>query len=859
MKRREFVAAGIGAAATVNGWADQSAVAIVVDPSDPIATSDPVRFAVKELLDVLAKRSVVARLHQRVEQTATGDRVVVVKASQGAPEAAALKAEGRMLTVSGADPRGVMYALLELADGGIDAPRTVSEQPANRIRGISRLFSSDVEDKPWFYDREMWPRYLTMLATQRFNRFHLAFGIGFDFLRNVEDAYFLFAYPFFLDVPGYKVRVPQLPAAERERNLEMLRFISEQTAAHGLEFQLGIWTHGYEWINSPKPNYTIEGVTKENHAAYSRDAVKALLQACPAISGVTFRVHGESGVEEGSYDFWKTVFEGVRTCGRKVNLDMHSKGMDQTMLDLGVATGLPLTISPKFWAEHMGMPYHQADIRELERPKPGKNATGLMKFSAGSRSFTRYGYADLLREDRKWGVLHRIWPGTQRLLLWGDPVTAAAYSKAFSFCGSDGVEIMEPLSFKGRRGSGHAGDRCGYADASLKPRWDWEKYEYGLRVWGRKLYNPDCDAAVWQRDLHKQFGTGARAAETALSNVSRILPIVTTSHGASAANNTYWPEMYTNQPLIESPANVYTDTPQPRVFGNVSPFDPQLFYRINDYADDILKGERSGKYSPVEVANWIEGYAAAGAKSLSEFEARSSAKNSAGHRRLALDVAIQSGLGRFFAAKFRSGVLYRIFEQTGDRAALEACLKQYRLASEAWSELANRARLAYAPDITIGERPFLRGHWMDRLPAIDEDIRTVEKKLPQSKSGSNARVQAAVRDTLGRWQRPTVAVRHVTPPHFKRGQALEIELTHDGKLLSIAMFYRHVTQAERFETIAMTMHGKRGRAVIPATYTDSPYPLQYYLEIRLSPSSATIYPGLGAELTQQPYIVVRPG
>ena len=77
-----------------------------------------------------------------------------------------------------------------------------------------------------------------------------------------------------------------------------------------------------------------------------------------------------------------------------------------------------------------------------------------MKFSAGSRSFLRYGYGDLLREDRKWGVLHRIWPGTQRLLLWGDPLTAAAHSRAFSFCGSDGVEIMEPLSFKGRRGSG---------------------------------------------------------------------------------------------------------------------------------------------------------------------------------------------------------------------------------------------------------------------------------------------------------------------------------------------------------------------------------------------------------------------
>ena len=103
------------------------------------------------------------------------------------------------------------------------------------------------------------------------------------------------------------------------------------------------------------------------------------------------------------------------------------------------------------------MPYHQADIREQERPREGRGGTGLMRLSAGSRSFLRYGYGDLLREDRKWGVLHRIWPGTQRLLIWGDPVAAAAHSRAFSFCGSDGVEIMEPLSFKGRARFGHRG------------------------------------------------------------------------------------------------------------------------------------------------------------------------------------------------------------------------------------------------------------------------------------------------------------------------------------------------------------------------------------------------------------------
>ena len=170
----------------------------------------------------------------------------------------------------GHDARGLTYALLELADrvrhaadplAALAVPKPVTERPANTVRSVTRLFTSDVEDKPWYNDREMWPAYLSMLAAQRFNRFNLAFGIGYDFLTDVTDAYFLFAYPFLLSVPGYNVRVPQLPDAERDRNLEMLRFISEQTAARGLEFQLGIWMHGYQWIASPSANYTIEGLT----------------------------------------------------------------------------------------------------------------------------------------------------------------------------------------------------------------------------------------------------------------------------------------------------------------------------------------------------------------------------------------------------------------------------------------------------------------------------------------------------------------------------------------------------------------------------------------------------------------------
>lgn len=867
-------------------------VSIILHPGNPIAGSPPVQWATKELEEALTSRGIAVHRWQRLAQAAAGDLCIAVTGSDSSLARQLLKGVGttipavsealglvpvksagkQVLLACGHDERGLVYALLELADRvqnaaeplvSLNIQKPIVEQPANTIRSLTRLFVSDIEDKPWYNDREMWPRYLSMLATQRYNRFNLSLGIGYDFLREVTDGYFVFAYPFFLSVPGYNVRVPQLPDAERDKNLEMLKFISEQTVARGMQFQLGLWMHGYEWINSPNPNYTIEGLTAENHGPYCRDAVRALLKACPAISGVTFRIHGESGVNEGSYEFWKLVFEGVATCGRKVEIDMHAKGMDQRMIDSAVATGLPVVISPKYWAEHMGMPYHQADIRPLEIPKPAKKTSVLMNLSEGSRSFIRYGYGDLLKEDRPYKVLHRIWPGTQRILLGGDPVTGAAHARAFSFCGSAGAELMEPLSFKGRRGSGIAGGRIGYLDASLKPRWDWEKYLYPLRVFGRLLYNPDAEPDVWRRYLRRQFGSGAEDTELALANATRILPIVLTAHGTSAGNNTYWPEMYTNQPIVNSneknDKHLY-DTPSPKVFGNVSPMDPQLFLSINDFAAELLNGEHSGKYTPIETAQWLEDYADKAAKHLAKAEDQVKDKKSPEFRRMAIDVSMQVGLGRFFGAKFRSGVLYGIFEQSGDRTALVEALKAYQRARGFWADLANRAKGVYKPDITIGERTYLRGHWLDRLPAIDEDIAAMTAKVEQAKImvvAQQDHVQLTIRKALERPQRTFAACKHTQPEQFRVGQPLDIELSVEKIPKSAGLFYRHVNQAERYETVEMQLVGKRYRATIPAAYTNSPYPLQYYFELKEGPESAWLYPGFHADLANQPYFVVR--
>ena len=348
--------------------------------------------------------------------------------------------------------------------------------------------------------------------------------------------------------------------------------------------------------------------------------------------------------------------------------------------------------------------------------------------------------------------------------------------------------------------------------------------------------------------------------EAALANASRILPIVLTAHGASAGNNMYWPEVYTNQPITDaSLSNPYTDTPAPKTFGNVTPLDPQLFLSINEYAKEFLSGERSGKYTPLEVAQWLEDYAAEGAKQLEAAAGRSTGKKKAEYLRMATDVTIQVGLGRFFGAKLRAGVLYAVFYQTGDRSALEEALKSYRLARAHWAGLAETARTVYVADISVGEHKWLRGHWQDRIPALDEDVNNMAKKLAEYGESPlpNNRTKLAVQEALGRSKRSIATIHHQKPDGFAKGSPLTLDFAFEKTPKSAVLFYRHISQAERYENTGLLMNGSKGQAVIPAEYTNSHYSIEYYLEVRNAADDAWLFPGFNSDLASQPYFSIQ--
>src|SRR5262249_52147042 len=139
------------------------------------------------------------------------------------------------------------------------------------------------------------------------------------------------------------------------------------------------------------------------------------------------------------------------------------------------------------------------------------------------------------------------------------------------------------------------------------------------------------------------------------------------------------------------------------------------------------------------------------------------------------------------------------------------------------------------------------------------ECRTDTGRAPADNS---RRVAQAVREVLNGTQRPSVALIHTAPAQFLPGQPLEIAFTlqnNDGHLRPtlIRLHYRHINQAEIYQVQDMDMRENRYVAAIPGKYTNSPFPLLYFFELRAGTGAAWLYPGFAPDLANQPYFVVR--
>jgi hypothetical protein len=836
-----------------------------------LVTSDesakPVQHGLDKLRAALQAKGASVEAARSLQQ-ASGSTVVVAGFASGPGEAAKLVAElklppptepesllirrfsrdGKMiLLAAGADERGLMYALLDMADRvgwaksgeqPFSEVRDAQEKPYAPERGVSIYTFNRAYWESRFYDEAYWAKYLDVLAQNRFDSLVVIFGY--------ENGGFLApCYPYFFDVEGFPdVRMVGITPAEQQRNLAAFNRLIQMAHDRGLRFTVGIWDHIYrggvqgggipgadEATKRPMPGL-VWGVTTENLVPYTKAALAKFVKMVPALDTIQFRMHDESGLKISEQDaFWREVFQSMKATAPRLRLELRAKGLLDSVIQSAVDTGVPFRITTKYWMEQMGLPFHPTHINKQDQMN------------------RRHGYADLLRYPQRYHMHWRLWNGgTARVLLWGDPDYARRFIESTRLYDGDGFDINEPLCTKMEAQPHDAKPFELLTPAHRYYDSEFERYWHLLQVFGRLGYNTNTPPEVWDREFERRFGPDAAPfVEKGLHEASWVLPrIVASCYPYSAFPLTRgWAE---KQRLGDLPA-----------YARAEGSDIQQFTSFDEEAQMLLEGGETAKIRPAANSLWFSQRAADISVQVTEAGKRIGDHRNKEFDSTMTDLNMLANLALYHARRIPAAVNYRLFERTKDPHALEEAIAGERNAVEAWRKLVAAAGDYYADDLMMGVRGAnLSGHWKDELAQMEKGLAALEQRQRDLKPDSAAKPAPRFPPTGNSGDAVGIQVIHQPVTVAPAGKPLVVaaEVLAPAGVKWVRLRYRSVNQYQDYRTLPMTPAGGIGhyRATIPVEDINPTWDVMYFIEAMDQNGNGRIHPDLNQ---RTPYIVVK--
>jgi hypothetical protein len=873
-----LVIAGIfGATALLMpGWnppaaAEAPRLSLVADA----APGAPVRHGLAKLKAALKEKGADCRDAAALDAAGGAAAIVAGLASATGPAAQCLKDLGiappaeaeslliqhvdwkgkKALLLCGADDRGLMYALLDVADriGWAADPaqplaevRDARERPAVPERALSIYTMHQAAFEARFFDESYWAAYFDTLARNRFNTFVLIFGY--------ENAgYFSPAYPYFFDVEGFPdVRVPGLTKEQQARNLAALNRLIQMAHERGLAVTLGLWDHiyrggvqsggmGEQAARQPTPGIPW-GVTEKNLVAYTQAALAKFLREVRGTDGLQFRMHEESGLKRAEMAaFWGSLFDIVKQTAPAIRCDLRAKGLPDSIIDAAAEKGIRFRIDTKYLAEQMGMPFHPTHInRENQKDR-------------------RHGYADLLRYPVRYKMHWRLWNGgTSRVLLWADPEYVRRFAESTLIYPSEGFEVNEPLATKMASHPHDAKPLDLLTPQHRYYQWEFERYWHFFQVWGRVGYNPQTPAEVWQKEFQRRFGKDAAPfIEQGLHTASRILPRIIS---AIFPYNRFpmtrgWPE---KQRWEDLPA-----------YARAEGSDTQQFASFDEEARWILDGEETAKVLPSQTSRWFARTSEDVLRLASEAEKRIGPNPGKEFVSTVTDLRILGNLALYHSRRIPAAVSYALYKRSQDAGDLDDAIAGEKQAIQAWERIVEAAGDVYANDLAMGlPSAGLSGHWRDELAALRKGLEALGRERGALGPGAGAGQPRAARlpsrktapgeaaAAAGDSAPPAIVHAPITSAPAGKPLAVTARVTDPSGVKWVRLRYRSVNQYQDYQTLPMLPTGEKGtyQAVVPGDQVGGPWDFMYFIEAMDNAGNGCIWPDLEKET---PYIVVH--
>ncbi len=831
-------------------------VSIVIDQSPGF----PVLHGLIKLTDALSKKNISFEKVTSLNE-AHGKTIIVTGLSNGDGAAAKiLKAGGHRLpdlaealtiwktsvhkksiwVISGFDDRGLMYGLLDVTtrigwSSGSSTPfsrvREITEKPDVKERAIVIYTMNRAYWESRFYDETYWGRYLDMMANNRLNMLEVGFGF--------ENGGFLApAYPYFFNVESFpNVRMGDITPRQQKKNLDAFNRLIQMCHDRGIGFRVGFWDHIYRGGtqgNQDIPdqvNSQVQGVTADNMIAYTKVALAKFIDLVPHLDGILFRAHDESGLKKGEQmNFWKGIFDMLREKAPNLVVDLHAKEVSDSIVHEGQDRGLTIRMSTKYWMEQMGLPFHPTHTNRIT-----------------DNSYRRHSYGDMLSYNEHYKVFYRIWGGTTRILLWGDPEYAKRFAASTHIHDGAGFGVNEPLTTKMHK-QPHDAKPFGL----LKPKYryydyEFERYWHFYQVFGRTGYNPATPSDVWDEEFIQHFGANiGPIVENALHKASWVLPRIVAScfpmSGFPIAGG--WAEK-----------QHFGDLPD---YAKITPSDVQQFASFDDEAKILIEKGETAKILPSRNSAWFQQTSDQINRFIRQAEKVAGSNPSNEFISTVTDLKILSNLALYHSCRIPAAVSYRLFERTHDLSALNDAIRYEKNAVEAWKQVVTAAGDVYADTLMMGRKQTLTGSWKQEFADLEtgfaklEQMRKAYQKPDSSKAAPHYKSVSNIDyNSLFRLTHQPVATAQAGHP-----VTIHVKVTAVAGLKWVHLLYRDVNQYEDFKTLDMLATGEKDvyEATIPGTDITSKWDLMYLIEVMDQNKYGTIYPDLNK---QTPYVVVK--
>ena len=635
--------------------------------------------------------------------------------------------KGKKINITGNDASGAIYGTNRLLEyfnqfGTLETPEIIVDAPEMKIRGACVGLQKTVylpghkvyeypytpENFPWFYDKELWIKYLDMLAADNMNAVFLWNGHPFASLVKLED------YPFAVEVDD----------ATMEKNQEMFTFLTTEAQKRGIR----IIQMFYNIILS-KPFADHYGIVTQDRnrpitpliSDYTRKSIAAFIEKYPNVGFLICLGEAMATIEDDVEWMTKTIIPGI-----KDGLKASGRTDEPPIILRSHDTDGPLVLKKS-------LPLY-------------KNIYTMTKYNG--ESLTTYEPGGPWGETQK--QLSSVAPihisnvhilANLEPFRWGSPAfTQKAVQAMHRVHGANGLHLYPQASYWDWP---YTADKLPGGQRQLQIDRDWMWYA----AWGRYSWN--ChrgeDKAYWEKRLADYYGTDTLTAKRiieAYDEYGEIAPKLLRRFGITEGNRqTLLLGMKMSQ-LV----NPYKYTVYEEFYQSCGPKGEKLI----EYVEKEWKHEKHEGELPLDIVDQCVAHGDKAVAAISGLEGKIT-KNKDEFKRLVNDVNCYKDFAYSFKYKVLAAQQALNYKWSKDVNYLNKAVPLLEKSNEYYMQLVNKTKdtYLYANSMQTSQRRIPVGGddgkfktWEEMVPVYEDELNSLKANIkmltsPQKEDNSN--------------------------------------------------------------------------------------------------------------------------